>query len=290
MNRITLFLALLVIALIQSCSETQKSDKPVITVSILPQKYFVERIAGDRFDINVLTPPGASPETYEPTPRQMKTLGTSVLYFANGYLMFEDRIADKLGREFALKTIELSRGIDLIAGDIVDHGDHVHLYGIDPHYWLSTTEVRIQAKNIMQALLLVDPDHADEYEANFADFMADIDKLDEHIRETLSQSRIRTFLIYHPALAYFARDFELEQVALETDGKEPTASHLKYIVDLAREYQINTILIQSQFNMTAAEAVAREINGRVVLVDPLPEDWLQNMYEVAHVIHQALNP
>jgi zinc transport system substrate-binding protein len=290
MNRLFLLLSVILIALMQSCTGALKNGKPMITVSILPQKYFVERIAGERFNIYVLTPPGASPETYEPTPKQMKTLGKSVLYFSNGYLMFEDRIADKLGRDFALRTIELSRGIDLIAGDIVDHGDHVHLYGIDPHYWLSITEVRIQARNILDALLSVDPEHSGEYEANFSAFMSDIDKLDEHIRELLSQTLTRTFLIYHPALAYFAREYALEQIALETDGKEPTASHLKYIIDLARENQINTILIQSQFNMTAAEAVAREINGRVVLVDPLPEDWLQNMYELAHVIHQALNP
>lgn len=278
------------IAIAMACSPVQKSEKASITVSILPQKYFVERIAGDRFDIHVITPPGSSPETYEPVPRQMKSLAESVLYFSNGYLMFEDHLVEKLGRELTAKMVDLSIGIDLIAGDIVDHGDHVHLYGIDPHYWLAPNEVKIQAESILNALVTLDPDYAEEYKANFNDFMNDIDVLDHHIRNMISDSKTRTFLIYHPAFGYFAREYNLEQVALEMDGKEPTVSHIKYIADLARQEGINIILVQSQFNMAAAEVVAKEIGGRVELLDPLPENWLDNMYAIAHTFQKALNP
>jgi zinc transport system substrate-binding protein len=278
------------IAIAVACNPVQKSEKAGITVSILPQKYFVERIAGDRFDIHVITPPGASPETYEPVPHQMKTLAESALYFANGYLMFEDHLVDKLGNEIAAKMINLSQGIDLIAGDIVDHGDHVHLYGIDPHYWLAPNEVRIQAETILDAIKALDPDNSTEYEANFQEFIDDIDALDNHTRSLIAESKIRTFLIYHPAFAYFAREYDLNQVALEVDGKEPTVSHTKFIADLARQEGINTILIQSQFNKAAAEVVANEINGNVELLDPLPEDWLENMYAIAHTFQKVLNP
>jgi zinc transport system substrate-binding protein len=278
------------IAIVAACSPVQKSEKAGITVSILPQKYFVERIAGDRFDIHVITPPGASPETYEPVPRQMKILAESALYFTNGYLMFEDHLVDKLGSEIMAKMINLSQGIDLIAGDVVDHGDHVHLYGIDPHYWLAPNEVRIQAETILGALKALDPDNSAEFETNFQEFVNDIDALDNHTKSLISESKTRTFLIYHPAFGYFAREYNLEQVALEMDGKEPTVSHIKYISDLARQEGINIILVQSQFNMAAAEVVANEIGGRVELLDPLPEDWLENMYAIAHTFQKALNP
>lgn len=283
----TLFFALLIAV---SCGPADKNDKAIITVSILPQKYFVERIAGDRFQIHVITPPGSSPETYEPLPRQMKTLGESVLYFYNGYLMFEDQLVARLGNELQTKIIDLSNDIDLIAGDIVEHGDHVHLYGIDPHYWLSPGEVIIQAGTILNALIEQDPDNASEYEKNYENFISDINTLDQHIRSLIDESRTRTFLIYHPAFAYFAREYDLNQVALEVDGKEPTVSHIKHITDIALKEGINTVLIQSQFNMSAAEVVANEINGSVEILDPLPENWLENMYEIAHTFQKALNP
>lgn len=285
------FLALCcLIAIAVACNPVQKSEKAGITVSILPQKYFVERIAGDRFDIHVITPPGASPETYEPTPRQMKTLSESALYFSNGYLMFEDHIIEKMGNEISEKMIDLSQDIDLIAGEIVEHGDHVHLHGIDPHYWLAPNEVKIQAETILGALKALDPDNSAAYEANFQEFINDIDALDIHIRSLIVKSKTRTFLIYHPAFAYFARAYDLTQVALELDGKEPTISHTKFIADLARKEGINTILIQSQFNKAAAEVVANEINGNVELLDPLPENWLENMYAIAHIFQKVLNP
>lgn len=288
MKQILVFFSIMVIAV--SCKLVQKNETPHITVSILPQKYFVERIAGDNFNIHVITPPGASPETYEPLPGQMKTLSESVLYFSNGYLMFEKHLVDKLGSELTEKMIDLSQGIDLIAGEIVDHGDHIHLYGIDPHYWLSPNEAKIQARTIYEAIAAFDPDNKMEYEANLVDFLNDIDKLDKHIQAMLAESKTRVFLIYHPAFAYFSRQYGLEQHALEMDGKEPSASHIKSIIDLAEKEGINMILVQSQFNIAVAETVAGEIGGRVELLDPLPENWLENMYAIAHTFQKALNP
>jgi zinc transport system substrate-binding protein len=270
------------------CVPVQKNEKAVITVSILPHKYFVERIAGDNFEINVITPPGISPETYEPTPKQMRSLAGSVLYFANGYLMFEDHLVQKSKKELSGKMIDLSRGIDFIAGDIVDHGDHVHLFGIDPHYWLSPAEAKIQAQNMLDAIIAYDPENRSFYEKNFQNFMDDIDALHQHITKLLSETSTRTFLIYHPAFAYFARQYDLDQVALEMDGKEPTMAHIKYIVDLARSEGISTVLVQSQFNRASAESVAKEIGGTVEFLDPLPEDWLENMYAIAHTLQKVL--
>jgi zinc transport system substrate-binding protein len=272
------------------CHQPEKSGKPAITVSILPQKYFLERIAGDHFDIHVITPPGSSPETYEPVPQQMKILSQSVLYFANGYLMFEDHLVAKLGDELSTKMVDLSEGIDLIASDIVDHGDHVHIHGVDPHYWLATNEVKIQAATILKTLSEYDPENTETYQANFSEFIKDIDALDAHIKELLSGSKTKYFLIYHPAFGYFARQYGLEQVAIEMDGKEPTASQIKNVVDMVNAEGIKMVLIQSQFNMAAAEVVANEIGGSVEVLNPLPDDWLENMYAIAHTFQKALNP
>lgn len=276
--------------LVFSCSQVQKKEKQIITVSILPQKYFVERIAGDRFDIHVITPPGASHETYEPTPLQIKPLDESVLFIANGYLLLENHLLEKFGSRLSGKTVDLSAGIDLIAGDIVDHGDHVHMHGVDPHYWLSPKEVKIQAHTILNALIKTDPDNSDIYEANFAEFARDLDLLDAHMASLFSETTIKTILIYHPAFSYLAREYGFEQLALEMDGKEPTGAHMKYIIDQVGETGIKTIFIQSQFNTLAADVVAKEIGGSVEVLDPLPENWLDYMYEIAHKIQKALNP
>lgn len=288
MNR--LFALIFISLFAMGCQQLNKSGKPVITVSILPQKYFIERIAGDNFEIHVITPPGSSPETYEPVPRQMKTLAESVLYFANGYLMFEDHLVEKLGNELTAKMVDLSQGIDLIASDIVEHGDHVHIHGVDPHYWLAPNEVRIQAETILKTLSGYDPENAETYQANFLEFMNDIDALDRHIREMVADSKTKYFLIYHPAFGYLAREYGLEQVAIEMDGKEPTASHIKSVVDKVNSEGINMVLVQSQFNMAAAGVVAKEIGGTVEILNPLPDDWLENMYTIAHTFQKALNP
>jgi len=277
-----------ILVYVLACGPVQKNDKAIITVSILPHKYFVERIAGENFEINVITPPGASPETYEPTPKQMRALAGSVLHFANGHLMFEDHLVQKSKKELSGKMIDLSRGIDFIAGDIVDHGDHVHLFGIDPHYWLSPAEAKIQAQNMLDAIIAYDPENRSFYEKNFQNFMDEIDALHQHITKLLSETSTRTFLIYHPSFSYFARQYDLDQVALEMDGNEPTVAHIKYIVDLAMRQGINTVLVQRQFNRASAEAVAKEIGGNVEFLDPLPENWLENMYTIAHTLQKVL--
>ena len=280
----------LVAAIAVACVPVSVKEKPVISVSILPYKYFAERIAGDNFEIQVITPPGVSPETYEPTPKQIKDLSNSVIFFVNGNLIFEDHIIDKSEKRSETLTVDLSKDIDLIAGEVVDHGDHVHLHGIDPHHWLSPAEVRIQINTILKTLLEFDPDNKEMYMANYEDFTKDIDKLDNHIKGLLAHSPIKTFLIYHPAFTYFARTYGLEQIALESDGKEPTGSHIKNIIDVARKLNIHTILVQSQFNTASAEVVAAEISGKIEILNPLEEDWLAGMYAISHTMQKALNP
>ncbi len=276
--------------MLAACSERAEDSRPVVSVSILPQQYMVQRIAGDNFRVNVLVPPGAGPETYEPTPGQMRDVANSLLYFSVGYIDFERTIFHNMmrGNDGPL-MVDTSEGMDMIASEIVDHGDHVHLYGVDPHIWLSVPGARIQAGNMTRALIGIDPENSDFYLDNYEEFAGELDSLHESLTEMFSGSKRKTFLVFHPALGYFARDYGLEQVSVEQDGKSPTAANMRKIVDLARQEGISDIFIQMEFERENAKAVARELGGNVIEINPLSADWLGAIEDLANKLHEVLN-
>jgi zinc transport system substrate-binding protein len=277
--------------LLSACNGTvQKDEQPVITVSILPQKYLVERIAGSNFRINVLVPPGSSAETYEPTPLQMQDISKSVLYFRIGYMEFENTLIRNIqAQNKGLNFVNTADGNELIAADIVDHGDHVHMYGVDPHVWLSIPEVKIQLKNITGAIIGIDPENADFYTNNYNLFKAELNELHDSLQEKFNSGKRKSFLIFHPALGYFARDYGLSQISIEMEGKSPTAANMRRVIDHAREEDINDVFIQMEFERESAHAVARELGGKVIEINPLAENWLENFKDMADVIYQTLN-
>jgi zinc transport system substrate-binding protein len=271
------------------------SKKFQITVSILPQKYFVERIAGDGvnidFDIHVMIPPGHSPHTYAPTPRQMKDLSYCKLYFRIGYIPFETTWMKNIAANNPqMKIIDTSVGVDLIeAREDEDelHQGHHHA-GIEPHIWLSPRAVKIQAKHILDALIEIDRENQESYKENYRLFLLDIDQLDREIRSLLEKSGGRKFMVFHPAWSYLARDYGLEQLAIEEEGKAPNPGNLKKIIDIARRENILIIFVQQQVDTHSASAVAAEIGGRVVKLDPLAPDWLDNMKGIAEKISESV--
>ncbi len=281
---------MLLILLLAACGEgVQKRDKPVVTVSILPQKYFVEKIAGDRFDINVLVPPGAEPETYEPTPRQMQEVANSLVYFRIGYIEFERTFLRNLRTAGnGPLVVNTADGMDLIAADIVDHGDHVHLYGVDPHIWLTAPGVKIQAGNMLEALVEADPDNAPFYTENYNSFAGELDWLHAELTDKFSDLGRRTFIVFHPALGYFARDYDLTQISIEEEGKNPTVANMRKVVDIARQEGISNVFIQMEFERENARAVARELGGDVIELRPLSANWSANMREMADKIYEVL--
>ena len=272
------------------------SKKFEIAVSILPQKYFVERIAGESanidFDIHVVIPPGHSPATYAPTPRQMKVLSHCKLYFRIGYIPFETTWMKNIASNNPqMKIIDTSVGVDLIEAreDEDDlHQDHHHA-GIDPHIWLSPRAVKIQAKHILDALIEIDRENQDSYKENYRLFLQEIDLLDREIRSLLEKSRGSKFMVFHPAWSYLARDYGLEQFAIEEEGKAPNPANLKKVIDIARGEKIRIIFVQQQFDTHNALAVAAEIGGRVVKIDPLAPDWLDNMKGIAKKISESVS-
>lgn len=266
--------------------QKQQGQKPMITVSIQPQKYFVEQIAGDHFQVQLMIPPGASPVTYDPSPSQMKKLEQSQAYIRIGHIVFEKAWMEKIRSvNPGLKILDQSEGVDLIREPGHSSGSG---QGVDPHIWTSPREVKTQVKNIRDFLIRLDSAHHQTYRENAREFLTRIDSLDARISERLSDLGQADFLIFHPALSYFARDYGLNQISLEHQGKEPTPARIREVIDRSEASRIEDVFIQKQFSTDEARALARELEAEVVRIDPLAYDWLQNMQIMSRAIADAL--
>jgi zinc transport system substrate-binding protein len=166
-----------------------------------------------------------------------------------------------------------------------DHHEHA---GLDPHIWLSPPLVKIQARNILAALQEADPAHGSVYEANFKAFTAQIDQLDADLKKTFAGKKGLQFMVFHPAWGYFADTYGLEQVPIEIEGKDPKPAQLRELIEHARGNDIKVVFVQPQFSTKSAELVAREIGGQVAFANPLAEDWMANLGEVADKFESAL--
>jgi len=275
------FLALVPAAMMSACGGNAKADmdEKIVTVSVLPQKYFIEQIAGDLVKVNVMIPPGASPATYEPSPSQLKDLSRSQLYFRIGYVVFEQSWMDKIRSvNPEMRIVNLSEGVDLIMEE--GHQDHHHGHhhgGIDPHIWMSVPAVKIMAGKMHAALSHFLPSEKERLTRNYQDFIARLDTLDAQIRNELKHIKNRTFMIYHPSLSYFARDYGFVQYPLELEGKVPSPAHMKYLADVGKEQKVRTIFLQMQFNQQNAIALSEEIGAEIVQINPLDPEWHEQM-------------
>ena len=278
-----LLLGLLI--LLTGCNPQPDMDRPAITASILPIRFLTEQIAGQDFDINLLVPPGASPETYEPTPKQMQQVAASSMLFTTGLIDFEKQLVADVAKNMpGLQVVNLSQGIGLIEGSH-SHADtrHGHTHGIDPHIWTSPLNLKIMAGTIYQALSTDYPDST-KYTENYRALIERLDALDDQLRQLVDTGTHHTFIIYHPALAYLARDYGLTQIPIEWEGKEPSAEQIRHVVDAARSDQLHRIFYQAQFSQTVIAAIAREINAEAVSIDPLAENVIDNLKQITQQI------
>lgn len=283
MKRAILFL----IMIIFGCHTRPSDGKMIISVSILPQKYFVEKIAGDLVQVHVLVPPGASPELYSLMPSQMKDLSKSTAWLRIGKIGFEESWINKIRQSTpGIKIFDTSVQADWIAGEET-HGGHVHLHGFDPHIWSSPAEVKKIVTETYQALSSLLPENKDLLNLNYESFMKEIDQLDQELKTRLDQLENRKFLIFHPALTYFARQYNLEQIALEVDGKEPSPRYMRSLIEKAKSENIHVIFIQKEFDAENARQLANEIDGEVIRIDPLSEQWDRQLREIAEKIRNA---
>lgn len=250
--------------------------KPTVAVSILPQKWFVEQIAGDLCDVMVLVGPGHSPATYEPTARQMTTVQSAIIYFSAG-VPFENGLLPKLE---AMQDNPPIRGFRP-AANAHNHG-HNHSHGdSDPHNWLDVSKAQAIADTICNNLMELLPASAAELKENREHLQIELDLLDQEIKATLAPCAGSTFFVFHPAFGHFAQCYGLIQAAVEVDGHEPSARQMVRIVEEARAKGAEAIVVQPQFSRKPAEAVARAIGAQVVTLDPLGADYLQTMRSIA---------
>ena len=275
--------SLLIAGFLSACSPQPASQEKTLYVSILPIRSLVKEIVGEDFRIEVLVPPGASPETFEPTPRQFIGLNEAQLVFNVGLLEFETALLDKI--EDRTKIVDLSRGIVRIEGSCAHAGrngsDHAH--GVDPHVWTSPRARQRMAENAYEAIHARWPDSA-KYTTNHARLQEELRQLDLRTAEKIARSGIRYFIIYHPALTYYAHDYGLRQEAVEADGKEPSAKRLTALIRQARKDGIGRILYQSQFPVSVVETIARDIGAECTEIDPLREDAIANIDSITDLI------
>lgn len=290
MRHLILFTSLCLLSFTLNVGGALAKSPDTVFVSLLPQKFFLQQICKDTVTIEVMVEPGANPHTYEPKPSQMKKLAASRAYFAVG-ISFEDSWLEKFtGVNPNLKIVHTDAGIDKIA--MIDHHDgggqpeeehhaEEHHDGRDPHIWLSPVLVKKQAETMKNALTELFPDKAAFFQDNLNAFVKEIDILDAELRALLRSKEGMRFMVFHPSWGYFARDYGLEQVAVEIAGKEPKPHQLRQLIELARTENIHVIFAQPQFSTKSAKLLAGEISGEVVLVDSLAEDWFKNMRLVA---------
>jgi zinc transport system substrate-binding protein len=275
-----------------SCSsfiENSRSDAVItVGVTILPMKEYVRAVCGDLAEPVELVPPGASPSNYEPDPVRISKLDDAQIFFA---IDLPAQLALDRSLFQGTKFVDLSDTVsdaypDRYFDDEEDHAEedgHSHT-GKDPHIWLSPKRVIVMVQAIAEEMIRLDPDNEKAYTENASDYIASLNSLDEQVSEILSRMNSRKIFMFHPSLGYFADDYALEMYALEEDGKEATAGHLTQMIDLAKAESIKRIFIQAENAGLQAQTFADEIGGEVVQIDPLSENYIDNLIEIAQAV------
>ncbi|EPH10086.1 hypothetical protein HMPREF9309_00391 [Campylobacter ureolyticus ACS-301-V-Sch3b] len=282
--------------------------KPLVTTTILPTKYFVERIAGDSLEVVSLVEKGADPHTYEPKPNQMKSVEKSELHFAVG-MEFDEIWLPRLQKQFpnlvVINTDENIKKIPMMAHHHHDHDSHDHEShadhnhhddqgvihdhgGVDPHIWLDPSLVKKQAVNIANALIKKYPKNKELFESNLNKFNKDLDSFDKNTAKKLKNLKSNKFMVYHPSWGYFAARYNLVQIPIEIEGKEPKPADLKELINKAKDEEIKVIFVAPQFSKKAANMVAKQTGAKVVEIDQLPENWLSEMQKTVDIFAKFL--
>jgi zinc transport system substrate-binding protein len=286
-----ILLAVVTLVVCVACGGTREAAEGGIVVTIEPLRYIVEGIVGEDFEIEVLVPPGASPETYEPTPAQIALTERAQLVFGTGLLDFERSM---LGDTFEKQLfVNLSAGIELIEeahshhndseAEHIEHAHGHHHHGTDPHIWMSPKSLIIMAETAYERIHELYPDSL-SYPTRYGRLRDSLEALDAAVEAKIANSPHRSFVIFHPGLTYLAKDYGLRQIALEHDGKEPSARQLREVVDFARTECISKVLYQNEFPRSMVEVVASEIGAEPVEIDILGADVPTNILTATDLI------
>ncbi len=266
--------------LIVGCATKSESDKKTIYVTITPMQSIVEEITAGDFDVEVIVPKGASPETFEPTPKQVTAFSDAEFIFSTGLIDFEQNLVKRISGD--AEVVNLSKDIELIAGSC-SHGNHQHKHGIDPHIWTSPRALRTMVTNAHDAIMALYPDSVKYTEATNR-LLERIDALDTYCAARIEAAGVEAMMIYHPAYTYFARDYGINQIAIEHDGKEPSLRQTTALIEKAKEHGVKAILRQPQYSEDKVRAIANDAGAEIITTDPLAEDILGEIERVTEII------
>lgn len=267
----------------QPAQNTTNSQKTV-AVSIVPQETFVKAVAGDKVNTVVMIPPGASPESFAPSPVELQKLSQAEIYYSIGVPAETAGIIPKLKAiNPNIKIINLAAEVNKIYPDLeFAPGER------DPHIWLSPKRAEIMVDTIANSLATIDPKNKSQYATNATNYIKELDNLEEKINLSLGNLTKRAFIVYHPAFAYFADDFGLEMLAIEEEGKEASAEDISRIIDIAKKNNIKVIFYQAEISNRQAETIAREIGGKTEMIEPLAADYIENLAKTAEIFASVL--
>jgi len=291
MKQITVFLVILMLLSgFYGCRTVTKQETDgVVSVSIMPVKYFIDYLTDASLEVNVMVPSGASHATYAPTTGQLRKLSDSDIYFRIGHLGYEQAFIDRLSElNPRMQVVNLSDGVELIHGEEVDHGDHVHEGGIDPHIWMSPAVMLKLLPRISEAITETYPDLTQAVKTRYAELHDAVETLHQELESLTEGLTQRSFMIFHPALTYMARDYGLEQIAIERHGKEPSPAQLRHMVRHARHHDIRIIFIQEEFDMRSAQLVSEETGAALVQINPLAYEWREEIKHIMETLNTSL--
>ncbi len=283
MIKIFRYLMLATTLILCGCNRAEHNDSSQIYVSITPLKSLVEQITCDDLSVGVIVPAGASVESYELTPRQLIAINNSQIILSTGLLEFEQVILKKISNRERIR--DLSNGVELIEGSCSHDHHHgsSHAHGIDPHIWTSPKELRMMVRRCFEAVNKIYPDST-KYRTAYQKLDRELKQLDDECRRKISASGIASIFIYHPALTYYARSYGIEQVAIESEGKEPSVKRIAEMIERGGREGIRCILYQAEYPRSSVDIVAKDIGAEAIMIDPLSEDVVGEIRSITDII------
>ncbi len=281
-------MTMLVLCVTVSCGR-KIEEKPVITVSIQPQKFFLEKIVGDKMTVKCLLANGGNPESYEPSLAHLLNLEKSRAYFKIGNIGFESAIINRVHNNNPdLKIYNNSDGIDLLVGTHGECCNHHHHHGdnhdVDPHTWSSVKNARVIVGNMYRAVVELDSVNETYYTGNYNRFIAELDSIDRTITVLLQDKQGTAFVVWHPSLSYFARDYGLEQISVGQEGKESSVQQMQARLDEAREHNARVFFFQKDFDSRQASVVCEQTGVELTSINPLNYEWDKEIVMIANAI------
>lgn len=279
----------LLLLMMLSCSSASDSGngKPILTVSIEPQRKMLEEIAGDSFEVVSILGAGINPETYEPSIRQRSAVDQSKAFFVTGHLPFESRLISTANPN--VRVIDTSEGIVPVTGTHKHNGrinnetnatEPTLIEGADPHIWTSYPNAMIMVSNMGRAMTEIDPENAETYEERADAIMSRLDSLNSATARAISGKGVHAFAVWHPSLSYYARDYGLHQITVGNEGKEMSASSMRKAIDEARSDSVTTLFFQKEYDLRQAEAINSGIGSRLVIINPLAYRWENELQHI----------